>query len=626
MTAANDSTRLPPATPLDVRQALTKAEDVAFPLRWGIVGAGSISTQWVGCLRACAGATVAAVAARDAQRAQAFAARHGIPAAYGSYQALVAADDVDIVYIGTITRLHKAHALLAIAAGKHVLCEKALAENVQDAGAMHAAAREAGVMLQDAMWTRFFPAVEHARAAIEAGVIGEPVLVQSDFFDPIYTIQAATLAFGATAQATKVTASGRRAGAAIVEYGDGKCAVLTFPPSNSELAETTEIIGTKGRITLEQPGHCPTAITIRVPEPGGVPSRYRTPQRSGTSGALRVPAAGRRWSACRIPESAGLPLPSPRRPSLSRRRPAQLPAIRRGGLHARDGSAYPHQSGAVRVAHSPGHGYRSKRRALSLVTRAKSPWCSRNWPTSNAALLQSIASNRWRTTPRQVWRAHGAVLPATLLQRRVQQIEIRRWPVRIAQVPDQVVEVAALGVAALQHRVQFAGKQRGLIMMMQSQHHVATHQTDVGASALRRIGVYFDLDGEHLGRVRRQPQLVKKPRKPHQTAVNGTMLPNAQLDSIPLRGEFIPHRLQILRQVVALLLLLQGKVQVLGVARQRKQKAQAGAALKGERQHGPRVLHRTENASLQVFAHEVSPLHRRGALHQRFEIVLHSGR
>ena len=301
MTAANDSTRLPPATPLDVRQALTKAEDVAFPLRWGIVGAGSISTQWVGCLRACAGATVAAVAARDAQRAQAFAARHGIPAAYGSYQALVAADDVDIVYIGTITRLHKAHALLAIAAGKHVLCEKALAENVQDAGAMHAAAREAGVMLQDAMWTRFFPAVEHARAAIEAGVIGEPVLVQSDFFDPIYTIQAATLAFGATAQATKVTASGRRAGAAIVEYGDGKCAVLTFPPSNSELAETTEIIGTKGRITLEQPGHSPTAITIRVPEPGGVPSRYRT---------RNVPAPLERFEYP-LPDAVGLPVAYP---------------------------------------------------------------------------------------------------------------------------------------------------------------------------------------------------------------------------------------------------------------------------------------------------------------------------
>ena len=264
------------STPMDIRLNITKPVDVDFPLRWGIIGAGSISAQWVMCLRECKGATVSAVAARSADHAKEFAAKYDITSAYGNYAEMVAAPDVDIVYVGTITRLHKEHSLLAIEAGKHVLCEKPLAENLSDARAMYEAAAEKEVMLQDGMWTRFFPAMEHARAAMEAGIIGEVVMTQSDFFDPIYAIQAAPLAFGAEAVPTAIAAAGRKASGAIVEYGDGRCAVLTFPPSNCELAEVTEFIGTKGRITLEQPGHCPTRVTIRVPPPNGVPSRYRT--------------------------------------------------------------------------------------------------------------------------------------------------------------------------------------------------------------------------------------------------------------------------------------------------------------------------------------------------------------
>ena len=164
---------------------LTNASDVAFPLRWGILGAGRISGMWLEALHACAGATVTAVAAREIDRAKAFARQYGVTTAYGDYREMVAADAVDIVYIGTINRLHKEHTLLAIAAGKHVLCEKPLLRNISEAREMYAAAEEKGVMLQDGVWTRFFPAVEHARTEIENGTIGEVVLVQSDFFDPI---------------------------------------------------------------------------------------------------------------------------------------------------------------------------------------------------------------------------------------------------------------------------------------------------------------------------------------------------------------------------------------------------------------------------------------------------------
>ncbi|MDA0791702.1 MAG: Gfo/Idh/MocA family oxidoreductase [Proteobacteria bacterium] len=265
---------MPLSTPMDVRLGLTKAEDVAHPLRWGIIGTGNISAQWVLSLRACAGARVVAVAAREADKAAAFADKYDIPRSYGSYAEMLASPEVDVVYIGTITRLHREHTLLAIEAGKHVLCEKPLAGNLEDAQAMYVAAEAKGVMLQDAMWTRFFPAVEHARALIESGAIGDPVLVQSDFFDPIYTIQMAPLAFGPDAKITDVKVAGGKASAAIVAFGEEKTAVLTFPPFMSELAEVSEIVGTRGRLTLERPGHCPTALSVRIPS--AVPSQYRT--------------------------------------------------------------------------------------------------------------------------------------------------------------------------------------------------------------------------------------------------------------------------------------------------------------------------------------------------------------
>ena len=263
-----------PSTPYDVRLGLTKAEDVAFPLRWGILGSGNISAQWVMSLNACEGASVTAVAARELSRAQAFADRFSIGNAYDSYEQLATSDDVDIIYVGTITRLHKEHSLLALNAGKHVLCEKPLAENSDDAREMYAAAKANDVMLQDAMWTRFFPAVEHARHAIETGMIGDVTLVQADFGDPIYTIQAVPLAFGKEDSPVKVTAAGMGAGAAILEYSGGRLAVLTFPNWATEFGETTYIAGTKGSLFLGRPGHCPTQLTIRVPP--AVPSEYRT--------------------------------------------------------------------------------------------------------------------------------------------------------------------------------------------------------------------------------------------------------------------------------------------------------------------------------------------------------------
>ncbi|MCY3858377.1 MAG: Gfo/Idh/MocA family oxidoreductase [Gammaproteobacteria bacterium] len=268
--------QFPLSTPLDVRRGLTDPKDTAFSLRWGILGAGNVSRQWALSLKGVPGATITAVAARDQARADAFAANLGIAHAFDSYEAMVASPEVDIVYVGTKTWLHKEHSILGLNAGKHVLCEKPLASNVTEAEEMYAVAKTQNVMLQDGMWTRFFPAVEHARTLIEDGAIGEPLMVHADFFDPIYVIQAAPLAFGIDNLPTTITTAGRAASAAVLDYEGKRAALLSFPPFNSELPEVTEIFGTQGRITLGRPGHCPTDITLHCPPAGQVPSQYRT--------------------------------------------------------------------------------------------------------------------------------------------------------------------------------------------------------------------------------------------------------------------------------------------------------------------------------------------------------------
>ena len=291
--------QLPPSTPLDVRRGLTDPKDTAFPLRWGILGAGNVSRQFALSLKGVQGASITAVAAREQTRADAFAANLGIAKAFDNYETMVADPDVDIVYVGTKTWLHREHSILGLKAGKHVLCEKPLASNSNEAAEMYAVAKSQDVMLLDGMWTRFFPAVEHARTLIEQGAIGEPLMVHADFFDPIYVIQAAPLAFGVEAPPTSITTAGRAASAALLDYEGKRAALLSFPPFNSELPEVTEIFGTQGRISLGRPGHCPTDITLHLPPAGQVPSQYRTGN---------VPAPAQRFH---YPLPANVSIPSP---------------------------------------------------------------------------------------------------------------------------------------------------------------------------------------------------------------------------------------------------------------------------------------------------------------------------
>ena len=101
--------------------------------------------------------TVAAVAARDKSRADAFALRHGIPAAYGSYEDLLADPDIDAIYNPLPNSLHGPWTLRAIAAGKHVLCEKPFASNSDEAAQVADAAAASGLVVMEAMHYRYHP-------------------------------------------------------------------------------------------------------------------------------------------------------------------------------------------------------------------------------------------------------------------------------------------------------------------------------------------------------------------------------------------------------------------------------------------------------------------------------------
>jgi predicted dehydrogenase len=151
------------------------------PLRIGILGAANIARQFTHAVRNSPHVTVVAVASRAAQTATAFASACGIATAHGSYEALLANPQVDIVYIPLPNSVHAQWAIKAAQAGKHVLCEKPLAMNLAEATAMFDAARQHGVMLLEAFPYYFQPQTRDMLALVHGGTIGTVQSVQASF-------------------------------------------------------------------------------------------------------------------------------------------------------------------------------------------------------------------------------------------------------------------------------------------------------------------------------------------------------------------------------------------------------------------------------------------------------------
>lgn len=150
------------------------------PIRWGIAGPGRMAATIVPEIKAAANAELVAVGSRSAERAESFATDHGVPRWHSSYEALLADPAVQAIYVATPHPQHTEIALAAIAAGKPLLIEKAFTSTVADTERVVAAARQAGVFVMEAMWSRFNPGVQHIKHLVADGEIGDVRGCQGD--------------------------------------------------------------------------------------------------------------------------------------------------------------------------------------------------------------------------------------------------------------------------------------------------------------------------------------------------------------------------------------------------------------------------------------------------------------
>lgn len=154
------------------------------PLRIGILGAAKIARAFTKAVAGAETLKVTAVASRDAANAAAYAKEEGIPRSFGSYDALIADPDIDAIYNPLPNNMHAEWSIKAVAAGKHVLCEKPLAVSGAEARSMFDAARKHGVHLVEAYPYMSQPQTLKVRELLRAGEIGKVKLIRSCFGVP----------------------------------------------------------------------------------------------------------------------------------------------------------------------------------------------------------------------------------------------------------------------------------------------------------------------------------------------------------------------------------------------------------------------------------------------------------
>src|SRR5580658_5325688 len=170
-------------------------------VRWGILGTGTIADAFVKDLKL-TGHQVVAVGSRSSETAGRFAKTFDIPGVHGSYEDLVADEAVDIVYIATPVTRHHDDAVLALRAGKHVLVEKPFTVNAGEAQSLVDLAADRGLLVLEAMWTRWLPHIIAVRRIITDGAIGEVRAVIADHTqnlpqDPSFRLNVLELGGGA---------------------------------------------------------------------------------------------------------------------------------------------------------------------------------------------------------------------------------------------------------------------------------------------------------------------------------------------------------------------------------------------------------------------------------------------
>lgn len=154
-------------------------------LRLGLLSTAKINREILAAAADSGRVDVVAVGSRDEARAQSYAAEHGIPRAHGSYEALLDDGEVDAVYISLPNGLHHPWTMHALAAGKHVLCEKPYSRRPADVEEAYAAAGRAGLVLMEAFMYRHHPQTAEIARLVREGAIGAPVAARATFTFPL---------------------------------------------------------------------------------------------------------------------------------------------------------------------------------------------------------------------------------------------------------------------------------------------------------------------------------------------------------------------------------------------------------------------------------------------------------
>ena len=260
-------------------------------LRWGILATGGIAHAFARDLRT-AGLDLRAVGSRRLEGARAFAEEFDVARVHGSYEALAADDDIDIVYIATPHPMHAENALLLLEHGKHVLIEKPFTLNADQAIAVRDLARAKGLLAMEAMWPRSLPHMIRIREIIESGTLGEIRAVFADHTqrisdDPAHRLNALELGGGALLDLgiypvsfawdmlgapTSITATARLGGtgadtevATIFTHASGAVST-TLSSSRAAGPNTAHVVGTEGRIDIDRVWYTPTSFRVTAPD------------------------------------------------------------------------------------------------------------------------------------------------------------------------------------------------------------------------------------------------------------------------------------------------------------------------------------------------------------------------
>ncbi|MGO4438160.1 Gfo/Idh/MocA family protein [Rhizobium sp. RAF56] len=254
---------------------------------WGILATGWIAELFTQDLIA-AGLKVAAVGSRSEAKATAFAEQFDIAKAHGSYEALVADPDVDIIYVATPHPHHAEAALLALEAGKHVLVEKPFTLNAHEARLIVDMAREKNLVVLEAMWTRFLPHMKRIHEIIGSGTLGELRSLSAEHrqflpTDPAHRLNALELGGGAlldlgiypisfafdilgaptSVQAmARFQATGADALVATVMEHRGGAISTTVSTLDSAGPNVAVVYGTKARIEIATVWYQPTSFKV----------------------------------------------------------------------------------------------------------------------------------------------------------------------------------------------------------------------------------------------------------------------------------------------------------------------------------------------------------------------------